>query len=142
MYDGQEAIEHHINFSRNNSVLDPAIVATLQEMFTRDNALVGIFKQLRERYPPSEQIPVRLRLLERRSTDGRFLDAMMSDLTKENVLGRVLAVVYTIEFQKCGLPHAHIVLWLAEGETREGQSSAARSTLTLGMLYPTIADYL
>ncbi|KAK1374380.1 hypothetical protein POM88_030573 [Heracleum sosnowskyi] len=40
MYDGQEAIEHHINFSRGNSVLDPAIVATLQEMLTRDNALV------------------------------------------------------------------------------------------------------
>ncbi|KAK1386077.1 Helitron helicase [Heracleum sosnowskyi] len=118
------------------------------------------------------------------------LDAMMSDLTKENVLGRVLAVVYTIEFQKRGLPHAHIVLWLAEGdklvspeeidsvvsaeipdketdrvaydavaqfmmhgpcgeanpkcpcETRGGQLSAAKSTLTLGMLYLTIADYL
>lgn len=26
------------------------------------------------------------------------------------------AVVYTIEFQKRGLPHAHIVLWLAEGD--------------------------
>ncbi|KAK1380229.1 hypothetical protein POM88_026973 [Heracleum sosnowskyi] len=182
MYDGQEAIEHRVNFPRGNSVLDPAIVATLQEMLSRDNALVGIFKQLRERYPPSEQIPVRLRLLERRSTDGRFiqravvaagyqdasvrpdliarvfkikLDAMMSDLTKENVLGRVLAVVYTIEFQKHGLPHAHIVLWLAEGdklmkmdmlctagETRGGQLSATRSTLTLGMLYLTIADYL
>ncbi|KAK1350657.1 hypothetical protein POM88_054624 [Heracleum sosnowskyi] len=81
------------------------------------------------------------------------LDAMMSDLTKKDVLGRVLAVpfkavssswyfilyrfnpilpwnfrdpwmcdpdteqvVYTIEFQKRGLPHAHIVLWMAEGD--------------------------
>lgn len=26
------------------------------------------------------------------------------------------AVVYTIEFQKRGLPHAHIVLWLAGGD--------------------------
>ncbi|KAK1360977.1 hypothetical protein POM88_045451 [Heracleum sosnowskyi] len=40
------------------------------------------------------------------------LDAMMNDLTKKHVLGRVLAVVYTVEFQKRGLPHAHIVLWL------------------------------
>lgn len=24
------------------------------------------------------------------------------------------AVVYVIEFQKCGLPHAHILLWLEE----------------------------
>ncbi|KAK1370912.1 hypothetical protein POM88_037004 [Heracleum sosnowskyi] len=44
------------------------------------------------------------------------LDAMMSDLTKKDVLGGVLAVVYTIEFQKRGLPHAHIVLWMAEGD--------------------------
>lgn len=26
------------------------------------------------------------------------------------------AVVYTIEFQKRGLPHAHIVIWLANGD--------------------------
>ncbi|KAL8116118.1 hypothetical protein AgCh_022568 [Apium graveolens] len=53
------------------------------------------------------------------------LDAMMSDFMKKDVVDRVLAVnyignmqvaVYTIEFQKCGLPHAYIVLWLAEGD--------------------------
>ncbi|XP_074345440.1 uncharacterized protein LOC141684401 isoform X2 [Apium graveolens] len=38
------------------------------------------------------------------------LDAMLNDFTKKHVLGRVLAVVYTVEFQKRGLPHAHIVL--------------------------------
>ncbi|KAK1386076.1 hypothetical protein POM88_023811 [Heracleum sosnowskyi] len=36
MYDGQEAIEHRVNFPRDSSVLDPAIVATLQEMLSRD----------------------------------------------------------------------------------------------------------
>lgn len=76
MYDGQEALEHRMNFPRDNSCLDPDIVASLQEMLTRDNALVGIFKQLRERYPLSQQIPVRLRLLERRSTDGRFVNML------------------------------------------------------------------
>ncbi|KAK1394839.1 hypothetical protein POM88_013895 [Heracleum sosnowskyi] len=40
------------------------------------------------------------------------LDTMMNDFTKKHVLGRVLAVVYTMEFQKRGLPPAHIVLWL------------------------------
>ncbi|XP_074328068.1 uncharacterized protein LOC141665980 [Apium graveolens] len=39
------------------------------------------------------------------------LDAMMSDFMKKDVVA-----VYTIEFQKCGLPHAYIVLWLAEGD--------------------------
>ncbi|XP_074323868.1 uncharacterized protein LOC141660783 [Apium graveolens] len=44
------------------------------------------------------------------------LDVMMDDFTKNNVLGQVLAVVYTVEFQKWGLPHAHIVLWLRDGD--------------------------
>ncbi|KAK1394686.1 hypothetical protein POM88_013742 [Heracleum sosnowskyi] len=247
MYDGQEALDYRLGFPQRRNVLDAEIVGILQEMLFRVNALVQIFRQVRERYPLSQQIPVRLRLLERRSGDGRFvnlpggndyefaglaiddnfvdtrdilvdykqsglkhinelhpcfmslqypllfpagedgfrlgikhrgyrymqqnfqdsiavckeyghpdifitftcnpkwveiqravaaagsqdasvrpdlvarvfkikLDAMMADLTKQNVLGRVLAVVYTIEFQKRGLPHAHIVLWMAEGD--------------------------
>ena len=34
----------------------------------------------------------------------------MDDLTKKNVLGRRVADIHTIEFQKRGLPHAHILL--------------------------------
>ncbi|KAK1365936.1 hypothetical protein POM88_041497 [Heracleum sosnowskyi] len=44
------------------------------------------------------------------------LATMMKDFTKKHVLGHVLTVVYTMEFQKCGLPHSHIVLWLAVAE--------------------------
>lgn len=62
MYDGQEVVEHRMNFPRNNASLDRVIVATLQDMLTRVNARVGIFKQVRERYPSSQHIPVRLRL--------------------------------------------------------------------------------
>ncbi|XP_024015921.1 uncharacterized protein LOC112089176 [Eutrema salsugineum] len=40
------------------------------------------------------------------------LDDLMYELTKKNVLGVVNAAIYTIEFQKRGLPHAHIVLFL------------------------------
>ncbi|XP_074346335.1 uncharacterized protein LOC141685109 [Apium graveolens] len=40
------------------------------------------------------------------------LDVMLNDFTKKHVLGRVLA----LEFQKRGLPHAHIVLWLAAAD--------------------------
>ncbi|XP_024010376.1 uncharacterized protein LOC112085395 [Eutrema salsugineum] len=43
------------------------------------------------------------------------LDDLMHRLTKENVLGVVKAAIYTIEFQKRGLPHAHIVLFLEAG---------------------------
>ncbi|XP_058741448.1 uncharacterized protein LOC131613826 [Vicia villosa] len=39
-------------------------------------------------------------------------DQLLADLTKKGVLGKVLAYMYTIEFQKRGLPHAHILIFL------------------------------
>ncbi|XP_057808815.1 uncharacterized protein LOC131023286 [Salvia miltiorrhiza] len=40
------------------------------------------------------------------------LNNLINDLRKEKIFGIVRAVVYTIEFQKRGLPHAHILLFL------------------------------
>ncbi|KAK9071760.1 hypothetical protein SSX86_008189 [Deinandra increscens subsp. villosa] len=40
------------------------------------------------------------------------LDAMIKDLKEQKLLGVVQAVVYTVEFQKRGLPHAHICLFM------------------------------
>ncbi|PIN09959.1 DNA helicase PIF1/RRM3 [Handroanthus impetiginosus] len=40
------------------------------------------------------------------------LDELMIDLRQRQHFGKVLAVLYTIEFQKRGLPHAHILLFL------------------------------
>ncbi|XP_072066853.1 uncharacterized protein [Arachis hypogaea] len=40
------------------------------------------------------------------------LDTLIKDVRANKVFGRVSAVVYTIEFQKRGLPHAHILLFL------------------------------
>ncbi|KAI5383244.1 hypothetical protein KIW84_070594 [Lathyrus oleraceus] len=39
-------------------------------------------------------------------------DELLYDLTKKSLLGKVLAYMYTIEFQKRGLPHAHILIFL------------------------------
>ncbi|XP_058726301.1 uncharacterized protein LOC131597634 [Vicia villosa] len=39
-------------------------------------------------------------------------DELLSDLTKKSCMGKVLAYMYTIEFQKRGLPHAHILIFL------------------------------
>ncbi|KAK1386660.1 hypothetical protein POM88_014838 [Heracleum sosnowskyi] len=72
--DGQEAVDHRLSFSRTRGALDPDIVAALLQMLTRVNALVHIFKQVWERFPPSNQTPVRLKLLERRSSDGRYVN--------------------------------------------------------------------
>ncbi len=41
------------------------------------------------------------------------LKAIFNDILKENIFGKVLAYLYTIEFQKRGLPHAHVLLILA-----------------------------
>ncbi|XP_060876853.1 uncharacterized protein LOC132949788 [Metopolophium dirhodum] len=45
---------------------------------------------------------------------NRKLQELLSDLTVNRVFGNVGAYVYTIEFQKRGLPHAHILVILAE----------------------------
>ena len=44
-------------------------------------------------------------------------EEMMKDLTKNNVFGRAVAWMHTIEFQKRGLPHAHILI-VFDHETR------------------------
>jgi Helitron helicase-like domain at N-terminus len=51
----------------------------------------------------------------------KFL-AMMDDLLKQNVLGQIVGVIYTIEFQKRGLPHAHILVILAENDKPRTES--------------------
>ncbi|KAK9049518.1 hypothetical protein SSX86_021980 [Deinandra increscens subsp. villosa] len=40
------------------------------------------------------------------------LDALMNDIMHKHIFGKTLAGIYTIEFQKRGLPHAHILVWL------------------------------
>ncbi|CAJ2637132.1 unnamed protein product [Trifolium pratense] len=41
------------------------------------------------------------------------LDRLMNDLKKDQLFGEVDAGMYTVEFQKRGLPHAHILIWLS-----------------------------
>ena len=40
------------------------------------------------------------------------LKSLIKDLTVDNILGKTVAFVYTVEFQKRGLPHAHILITL------------------------------
>nr|XP_029145189.1 uncharacterized protein LOC112717234 [Arachis hypogaea] len=40
------------------------------------------------------------------------LNHLIKDIRTNKIFGRVVAVVYTIEFQKRGLPHAHILIFL------------------------------
>ncbi|XP_019162491.1 PREDICTED: uncharacterized protein LOC109158985 [Ipomoea nil] len=45
------------------------------------------------------------------------LNALIKEIQKENIFGVVDAVIYTIEFQKRGLPHAHILIFLAKSNS-------------------------
>ncbi|XP_013639786.1 PREDICTED: uncharacterized protein LOC106345068 [Brassica oleracea var. oleracea] len=40
------------------------------------------------------------------------LDSLIFEIHNKNLFGSSRGVIYTIEFQKRGLPHAHILLWL------------------------------
>ena len=44
------------------------------------------------------------------------LKELLDDLLDRHVLGHVTAFVYTIEFQKRGLPRAHMVVFLADAD--------------------------
>ncbi|KAI9128206.1 hypothetical protein K1719_001199 [Acacia pycnantha] len=45
-------------------------------------------------------------------TNGATIDCLMKTIKEEKYFGTIRADIYTIEFQKRGLPHAHILLFL------------------------------
>src|SRR5580658_7341576 len=42
-------------------------------------------------------------------------EAVLHEITKGGIFGRTVAHVYTIEFQKRGLPHMHLLIFLEAG---------------------------
>jgi hypothetical protein len=44
-------------------------------------------------------------------------DAIIKDIYKNGVLGRTVAYVYAIEFQKRGLPHMHLLIFLSRDKS-------------------------
>jgi len=42
------------------------------------------------------------------------LKELINDIHKKHILGRTIVGIYVIEFQKCGLPHAHIFIFFAK----------------------------
>ena len=43
------------------------------------------------------------------------VDEFIADIMEGRTFGPVLAVLFTFEFQKHGLPHIHCLVWLADG---------------------------
>ncbi|KAF7826899.1 ATP-dependent DNA helicase PIF1-like [Senna tora] len=59
------------------------------------------------------------------------LDRLVDDLMNDKYFGRVIALIYTVEFHKRGLPHAHIIVFLHPYEDIR---------IVDGILYPTFKD--
>lgn len=74
--------------------------------FTCNGDWEEIKENLKENESPADRPDLITRVFE-----GK-LKALLKDLTENNILGRVIAYTYVIEFQKRGFPHAHILLWL------------------------------
>jgi hypothetical protein len=43
-----------------------------------------------------------------------YLQELLTDITERHVLGEDAAMVYVIEFQKRGLPHCHMLIFLSD----------------------------
>ena len=43
-----------------------------------------------------------------------YLMELLDDIKKKHIFGKTAAVIYTIEFQKRGLPHCHMLITLKE----------------------------
>jgi len=57
---------------------------------------------------PSDKLPIIARVFKLK------LQCIMDDILKKHIFGNVVAMMYVVEFQKRGLPHAHILLILDE----------------------------
>lgn len=59
------------------------------------------------------------------------LRELMKDLTERHILGKVIAHTYVIEFQKRGLPHAHILLIMdpRDGVKKENVGHAVQAVI-------------
>ncbi len=42
------------------------------------------------------------------------LKELINDIHKKHILGRTIVGIYVVEFQKCGLSHAHILIFFTE----------------------------
>ncbi|OWY90444.1 Helitron helicase, partial [Phytophthora megakarya] len=69
------------------------------------------WKEIRDQIAEHQNPPDRPDIVAR--VWNQKLRALLHDLD-EGVLGRILARIYVVEFQKRGLPHAHILIILAE----------------------------
>lgn len=73
------------------------------------------------------------------------LQKLIDLILKKNIFGKVIALIYTIEFQKRGLPHAHILITLSEEDKIVSVNDINRvvcAELPNSTTHPKLYDYV
>ncbi|XP_074300352.1 uncharacterized protein LOC141631602 [Silene latifolia] len=124
-------IDHSIN-QGDPSRFNDELIRLLENMIDSHKTIAKTFRKVRDRLTENIDSEVSIKLISRRSSDGRTYNlptvsevaALIEGdigphMEKRDIIKNLMtfmnmffAVVYTIEFQKRGLPHAHIVLFL------------------------------
>ncbi|WJX24343.1 DNA helicase [Trifolium repens] len=126
----------HFSSTDSQHTLDPGLVKDILDIMDTCNVLVKSFRMVRDYIQQDEMVPVALRLFRDGKHDPRTYNVPHLDEVAALVVGdigdgedgrdivvrkrdgrlkrlhethrKVIASMYTIEFQKRGLPHAHI----------------------------------
>ncbi|GFR18634.1 helitron_like_N domain-containing protein [Trichonephila clavata] len=101
------------------------LVLKLQDMLQRNNSYIKSFKSAIEKLGPdfviiiyADKVSAGQKSHNRHDLLARVfhgkLKILMNLITKGKIFGVAQCYMYTIEWQKRGLPHAHILVWLQE----------------------------
>ncbi|XP_065679837.1 uncharacterized protein LOC136094151 [Hydra vulgaris] len=122
-----DALHEHINNIANDRNIRPGRVVVLSSSYVgspralKENFkdAMAIFKkrEITENLYPGQNANDRPDLVTR--VFKLKLNNLLNDIFKHGVLGKVVTHVQVIEFQKRGLPHAHILLHLANDDKLE-----------------------
>ncbi|XP_074293684.1 uncharacterized protein LOC141620814 [Silene latifolia] len=127
IYDMEEEVQNRKNAISpgDPSRFNDELIRLLENMIDSHNTIAKTFRKVRDRLAVNTDSEVSIKLISRRSSNGRTYNlptvsevaALIEGdigphMEKRDIIVRRSCVVYTIEFKKRGLPHAHIVLFL------------------------------
>ncbi|XP_076890293.1 uncharacterized protein LOC143541329 [Bidens hawaiensis] len=110
--------------SSTSNVLDVQIINQLKHMLDTHNELVKCYRMVRDCFSENPTVDLKLRLIGKRENDARTYNLPSASEVAALIVGDIgdcidnrdiivqTQEVYTVEFQKRGLPHVHICLFM------------------------------
>ncbi|XP_076949283.1 uncharacterized protein LOC143621878 [Bidens hawaiensis] len=120
----------------SSDIIDLEIIQDLKVMLDSHNELVKSYRMARDCFKNNPHADLKIRLIAKRQQDGRTYNLPTASEVAALIVGdidnhwnleillsrpnqvqaclmlRDKIIVYTVEFQKCGLPHAHLCLFM------------------------------